>query len=79
MTIPPMPYRCPPAPYERACMIGWWLKSRRIKGKLIILDPNPIALGFDRIYRQHYAEQIVYVPQAAVKSVDPFKKTVVTD
>ena len=79
MTIPPMPYRCPPAPYERACMIGWRLKTRQIKGKLIVLDPNPIALGFDRIYRQHYANQIVYVPQAAVKSIDPFGKTVVTD
>jgi len=79
MTIPPMPYRCPPAPYERACMIGWWLKTRKIKGKLIVLDPNPIALGFDRVYRQHYAEQILYVPQAAVKSLDPFGKTIVTD
>jgi hypothetical protein len=79
MTIPPMPYRCPPAPYERACMIGWWLKTRKIKGKLIVLDPNPIALGFDRIYRQHYANQSVYVPQAAVKSLDPFGKTIVTD
>lgn len=79
MTIPPMPYRCPPAPYERAGMIGWWLKTRRIKGKLIVLDPNPIALGFERIYRQYYPDQIVYVPQAAVKSVDPFGKTVSTD
>lgn len=79
MTIPPMPYRCPPAPYERAVMIGWWLKTRKIKGKLIVLDPNPIALGFDRIYRQHYAEQIIYVPQATVKSLDPFGKTIVTD
>jgi len=79
MTIPPMPYRCPPAPYERACMIGWWLKSRRIKGKLIVLDPNPIALGFDRIYRQYYKDQIDYVPQASVKSVDPFAKVIVTD
>jgi len=79
MTIPPMPYRCPPAPYERACMIGWWLKSRRIKGKPIVLDPNPIALGFDRIYRQYYPEQIEYVPQAAIKSVDPFAKVIVTD
>ena len=79
MTIPLMPYRCPPAPYERACMIAWWLKTRKIKGKLIVLDPNPIALGFDRVYRQYYADQIVYVPQAAVKSVDPFGKTVTTD
>lgn len=79
MTVPPMPYRCPPAPYERACMIAWWLKTRRIKGKLIVLDPNPIALGFDRVFRQHYAEQIVYVPQAAVKSLDPFAKRVSTE
>ena len=79
MSIPPMPYRCPPAPYERACMIGWWLKSQKIKGKLIVLDPNPIALGFDHVYRQYYADQIVYVPQASIKSIDPFKKTVVTD
>jgi NADPH-dependent 2,4-dienoyl-CoA reductase/sulfur reductase-like enzyme len=79
MTIPSMPYRCPPAPYERACMIGWWLKTRKIKGKLIVLDPNPIALGFDRVYRQYYADQIVYVPQAAVKSVDPFGKIISTD
>lgn len=26
MTIPPSPYRCPPAPYERAMLIGWWPK-----------------------------------------------------
>lgn len=79
MTVPPMPYRCPPAPYERACMIGWWLKTRKIKGKLIVLDPNPIALGFDRVFRQHYADQIVYVPQATVKAVDPFAKRVSTE
>ena len=38
MTIPPMPYRCPPAPYERAGLIAWWLKTRNIKGRLIVLD-----------------------------------------
>lgn len=79
MTIPPMPYRCPPAPYERACTIGWWLKSRGIKGRLTVLDPNPAALGYDRVFRQHYREQIVYVPQATLKSVDPFARTLSTD
>ena len=31
MTIPPMPYRCPPAPYERACMIASLIKRRNLK------------------------------------------------
>lgn len=30
MTVPPGPARCPPAPYERALMIAWWLKARGI-------------------------------------------------
>ena len=29
MIIPLAPYRCPPGPYERACQIAWYLKSRQ--------------------------------------------------
>ncbi|MGH6814692.1 MAG: NAD(P)/FAD-dependent oxidoreductase [Hyphomicrobiaceae bacterium] len=36
---PPNPaYRCPPGPYERACMIAHHLKTRKPRSKLIILD-----------------------------------------
>ncbi len=38
MTVPGNPYRCPPGPYERACMIGHFLKTRKPKSKLIIFD-----------------------------------------
>ena len=79
MTIPPMPYRCPPAPYERAVMIAWWLKERRIKGRLLILDPNQPALAFDRVFRDAYSEQITYFPQARIRSIDPFRKRITTD
>lgn len=79
MTLPPMPYRCPPSPYERAVMIGWLLKSRKIKGRLVVLDPNPIVQGFSRVFRDHYPDHILYVPDARVRSVDPFRKTVSTD
>lgn len=79
MTLPPMPYRCPPSPYERACMIGWMLKSRKIKGRLIVLDPNANSLGFGQIFSELYPQQIVYLPHARVKSVDPFNKTIATD
>lgn len=79
MTLPPMPYRCPPAPYERAVMIGWLLKSRRIKGRLIVLDPNPIMRGFHRVFEDRYRDQITYIADARVKTVDPFKKRIETE
>lgn len=79
MTIPAMPYRCPPSPYERACMIGWLLKSRKIKGKLIVLDPNANSLGFGQIFSELYPEQITYLPHARVKAVDPYNRTIATD
>ena len=37
---PSNPYRCPPGPYERACMIAYYLKTRKPKSKLVILDPK---------------------------------------
>ena len=40
MAMPPAPYRCPPAPYERACMIAHYLKTRKPRSKLVILDPK---------------------------------------
>lgn len=79
MTLPPMPYRCPPAPYERALMIGRLLKARKIKGRLILIDPNPTIPGFGRTFAEQHKDQIVHMSQARVKSVDPFNKTLSTD
>lgn len=79
MNLPPMPYRCPPAPYERAALIAWLFKSRRIKGRLIVLDPNPISPTFRRIFTDRYHEQIVYVPDTRVTAVDPFNRKVGTE
>ena len=38
MAVPALPYRCPPAPYERACMIAHYLKAHKPKSKIVILD-----------------------------------------
>ena len=38
MTVPGNPYRCPPGPYERACMIAHFLKTKKPKSKLVIFD-----------------------------------------
>lgn len=40
MTMPREPYPCPPAPYERACMIAHYLKTKKPRSKLVILDPK---------------------------------------
>ncbi len=58
MVMPNNPYRCPPGPYERACMIAHILKTKKPKSKLVILDPKkafskqPVFIeAFDRHYK----------------------------
>lgn len=59
MATPNNPFRCPPGPYERACMIAHFLKTRKPRSKLIILDPKKafskqavFVEAFDRYYKQ---------------------------
>jgi sulfide dehydrogenase [flavocytochrome c] flavoprotein subunit len=40
IAAPPNPYRCPPAPYERASQIAHYLKRSKPKSKVLILDPK---------------------------------------
>ena len=79
MTIPPSPARCPPAPYERAVMIAWMLKTRRIRGRLILVDPGGGMQRFNRVFAERYKDQIVHLTHATVKAVDPFTRTLSTE
>lgn len=79
MTVPPPPCRCPPAPYERAVMIAWLLKTRGITGRLILVDPGGGMQRFNRIFAERYKEQIVHLTHAPVKVIDPFRKMVATE
>lgn len=79
MTIPPAPYRCPPAPYERALYLAWWLRTQKIPGKLLIVDPNPMMPAFRNILLDGYKDQVTYLDHAKVRSVDLARKTVSTD
>ncbi len=40
MSIPKAPYRCPPGPYERACVVADYLKDRGLSVEIIVLDEN---------------------------------------
>ncbi|MBL8488291.1 MAG: NAD(P)/FAD-dependent oxidoreductase [Rhodocyclaceae bacterium] len=79
MTVPPMPYRCPPAPFERACLIAWSMRARKLPGKVFVLDPNPPMPAFERVFRDHFADRIVYQAQARIRFVDPHARKIETD
>lgn len=79
MTLPPPPYRCPPAPYERAVLIAGWLEARRVPGKLLVLDPNTPTQGFQQIFDERYPERIDYRSQTRIAALDPRRRTVRTE
>lgn len=82
MNLPPPPQRCPPSPYERACLVAWWFKTNNIKGHVTILDHKPgvapIGAGFRAAFSELYKDFITYVPNAQVQEVDPFGKRIKT-
>ena len=45
-------------------MVASLIKRRQLKAKVILLDPNPMMHGFTRVFRDQYADQLSYVPQA---------------
>ncbi|CAM3684929.1 NAD(P)/FAD-dependent oxidoreductase [Roseateles saccharophilus] len=73
MSIPRAPYRCPPGPYERACLIAAYLRAAKPRAKLLVLDANPEIQSkralFERAFAQHHAGVLEYRPNAELKEV----------
>ena len=85
MSAPANPFRCPPGPYERASLIAYYLKTRKPRSKLIILDAKD-AFSKQRLFlngwKELYPDLLEWVPLSkggAVTEVDPATKTFVTD
>ena len=74
MTVPKVPYRCPPGPYERASLIAHFLQTRKPGAKLLVFDANPEIQAkkglFEAVWKSRYGAQIEYVPNADLKAVD---------
>jgi NADPH-dependent 2,4-dienoyl-CoA reductase/sulfur reductase-like enzyme len=84
MTIPMAPYRCPPGPYERACVVADYLK--RTKGpncKVIVLDENSKiqaeAHTFGLAFSQIHAGVIQYVPNVSNIAIQAGSRLVTYD
>jgi sulfide dehydrogenase [flavocytochrome c] flavoprotein chain len=73
MTIPKVPYRCPPGPYERACMVASYLKVAKPKSKVLVLDANPEVQSkkalFEKAFKDHYSGMLEYRPNNELKEV----------
>jgi sulfide dehydrogenase [flavocytochrome c] flavoprotein chain len=74
LTIPPAPYRCPPGPYERACVVADYLKRTKGGGKVIILDANSKILAepnnFTKAFNETHKGIITYIPNAQINSIN---------
>jgi NADPH-dependent 2,4-dienoyl-CoA reductase/sulfur reductase-like enzyme len=85
ISAPANPFRCPPGPYERASLIAHYLKTRKPRSKLIILDAKD-AFSKQRLFQAAWAELypglLEWVPLSKggnVTSVEPATLTLVTD
>jgi len=83
---PRNPYRCPPGPYERACLIANYLKNEKPNSKLIVLDPKmsyskqPV---FEEAFEKYYKGIVEVhltndIDDMSVVKVDPRTGEVVT-
>jgi sulfide dehydrogenase [flavocytochrome c] flavoprotein chain len=85
ISAPANPFRCPPGPYERASLIAHYLKTKKPRSKLIVLDAKD-AFSKQRLFLAAWAELypglLEWVPLSKggnVTSVDAATRTLVTD
>jgi sulfide dehydrogenase [flavocytochrome c] flavoprotein chain len=82
---PANPYRCPPGPYERASLIAYYLKTKKPRSKVLVLDAKDAFSKqklFQQAWQQLYPGLLEWVSLSSggkVTSVDPAAMTVTTD
>ena len=85
ISAPPNPFRCPPGPYERASLIAHYLKTKKPKSKLIVLDAKDAFSKqrlFQNAWKELYPDLLEWVSLSAggkVTAVEPESNTLVTD
>ena len=83
LTIPKAPYRCPPGPYERACLIASYLKANKPKSKVLVLDANDKIQSkqklFQDVWQADYKDLIEYQPNWNAISVDATQNSVTNE
>jgi NADPH-dependent 2,4-dienoyl-CoA reductase/sulfur reductase-like enzyme len=81
MTIPKAPYRCPPGPYERACLVADYLKTAKGPDcRVVVLDENLAIQAerhtFEQAFTKIHAGVIEYVAGASAIEIDPVSRRI---
>lgn len=83
VSVPLMPYRCPPGPYERASQVAYYFKTHKPKSRVLVLDANPEIVSkkglFTRAWAELYPGIVDYRPNSAVAEVDVDSRTARTE
>jgi NADPH-dependent 2,4-dienoyl-CoA reductase/sulfur reductase-like enzyme len=85
IAAPANPFRCPPGPYERASLIAHYLKTKKPKSKVLLLDAKDAFSKqglFQRAWKELYPDHIEWVALSKggkVNAVDPAAMTLTTD
>jgi NADPH-dependent 2,4-dienoyl-CoA reductase/sulfur reductase-like enzyme len=85
LALPAGPSRCPPAPYERASLIAHYLKTKKPRSRILILDAKdtfPQQRLFENAWKELYPRMIERVSLSQggrVTSVESGTNTIVTD
>jgi sulfide dehydrogenase [flavocytochrome c] flavoprotein chain len=85
ISAPANPMRCPTGIYERASLIAHYLKTRKPRSKIIILDAKdsfPLQRPFQAAWQALYPGLLEWVPlsnDGKVVGVEPATNTLVTD
>ncbi|WP_150429843.1 FCSD flavin-binding domain-containing protein [Dechloromonas sp. CZR5] len=83
ISIPKAPYRCPPGPYERACLVANYFKQSKPKSKVVILDANEDVMSkkglFTKAWSDLYKGIVEYRNNSEVKDVEVGSNTAVLE
>ncbi|WP_153146649.1 FCSD flavin-binding domain-containing protein [Dechloromonas sp. H13] len=83
IAIPKAPYRCPPGPYERACLVANYFKQNKPKSKVIILDANEDVVSkkglFVKAWEDLYKGTLEYRNNSELKDVDVKTNTAILE
>jgi sulfide dehydrogenase [flavocytochrome c] flavoprotein subunit len=84
LVAPPNPFRCPPAPYERASLVAYYFRQHKPRSRVLILDAkdsfNSQDLFLDA-WERHYPGMIEWLPTqftGGVTAIDVKERSVKT-
>ena len=82
VSVPSAPFKCPPGPYEMACLLDEFFKRKGVSAEITVTDSNdkpqppPLAQKWLTVFEK---KGIKYMPNSKVVEIDGANKRLVTD